>query len=63
MGLAKNNGAIGCKVLGAGKSGYLLVVAKNEFKRNIEAELKKINFNLERINIIDQGLKFQNKIV
>ena len=39
--LAKNAGALGGKISGAGGGGFLLIIAKNENKKNIIQEMKK----------------------
>jgi D-glycero-alpha-D-manno-heptose-7-phosphate kinase len=50
--------AISYKVLGAGRSGYLLVCANPNHHLLIKKELKKINFRLDKMKIVNTGLKY-----
>ena len=57
---AKKNGALGGKILGAGKSGYLLVYANSNYHSNLRKKLKKLNSKIkfERVNFSLDGLKY-----
>ena len=50
--IAKSNGALGCKILGAGSGGFLLVYAKNKFHKSI---IKSLN------NLIEVPFHFENQ--
>jgi len=55
---AKKRGALGGKLLGAGKSGYLLIYAKPEFHKKINSDLFKQKLIPERINFTNSGIQF-----
>lgn len=57
--LAKEAGAIGGKILGAGQNGYLLLYIESFNQAFLQSRLKKINLhnNIERINFSTDGLK------
>ena len=50
------SGAYGCKLLGAGKSGYLLVVSKKNTSNIIEKKLARMKLVRKNIKLINQGI-------
>ena len=49
-------GAYGCKLLGAGKSGYLLVVSEKNIPKIIEKKLARMKLVRKKIKLINQGI-------
>ena len=58
--LAKQAGAIGGKILGAGQNGYLLLYIESFNQSLLQKKLKKINLHnkIERLNFSSEGLKY-----
>ena len=58
--LAKEAGAIGGKILGAGQSGYLLLYISSANQPLLQKKLKEVNLQnkIERINFSSDGLKY-----
>ena len=55
--LAKRNGAIGGKLIGAGGGGYLLFVVKKEKRRKLLNFLKKKNFEKLDFRFDNSGIR------
>jgi len=55
--LAKKNGALGGKLLGAGQSGYLLLYVSPAYQETIKKKLKKLDAKYEKLRFISTGLK------
>lgn len=55
--LAKDAGALGGKLLGAGTSGYMLFYVAPIYQRNIESIFKKNGIKKERLKFTDNGLE------
>ena len=58
---AIKNGAVGGKLLGAGKSGYFVFFSRRKFHKKITVSLKKLNLKLENLRIENEGIKFWRK--
>ena len=58
--LAKEAGAIGGKILGAGQSGYLLLYISSANQPLLQKKIKKVNLQnkIERINFSSDGLEY-----
>ena len=55
--IAIKNGALGCKLLGAGQSGYFLVYASPIYQKKIIELFEKKNLLLENFNFTNNGLE------
>tara|TARA_A100001015_G_scaffold320157_1_gene445549 strand:+ start:180 stop:1583 length:1404 start_codon:yes stop_codon:yes gene_type:complete len=58
--IAKKNGVLGGKILGAGQSGYLLIYVNSIYQSKLIAKLKKVNssIKIERASFSSDGLKY-----
>ena len=58
--LAKEAGAVGGKILGAGQNGYLLLYIESFNQSLLQTKFKKINLHnkIERLNFSSDGLKY-----
>jgi len=58
--LAKEAGAVGGKILGAGQNGYLLLYIESFNQSLLQTKLKEINLHnkIERLNFSSDGLKY-----
>jgi len=55
--LAISNGALGCKLLGAGKTGYFLVYASPIYQKNIKKLLEKKGLLSDNFKFTERGLE------
>ena len=54
---ARNLGALGGKLLGAGESGYLLIFSSPKFQRDIQNALQEKGLQFEPLRFSDDGLE------
>ena len=55
--LAKDLGALGGKLLGAGSSGYMVIYASPIYQKKIEIAFKRMGSKRERLKFTDEGLE------
>lgn len=58
--LARKNGVLGGKILGAGQSGYLLIYVNSIYQSKLISKLKKVisSIKIQRITFSNDGLKY-----
>ena len=55
--IARDLGALGGKLLGAGSSGYMLIYAAPIYQKKIEKEFKRMGSLRERLKFTNDGLE------
>ena len=55
--VARNNGALGGKLLGAGESGYLLIYSSPVYQKNIKDKLQALGAKFENFKFNEKGIE------